>query len=217
MDLSIIHIFSLYFIFYLYHLYLLKKYYHQATLNLSAMCANVSVGFKMSEIMVKLTDPTIVENFRFTKAEDVRVELEITGESVYNLLYKRINAKKYAEPSDSTTLLEALATAILRCFDKDAIEELYVVSLLIFDSPDVDQWRGLVDCWQLGLQRNLPKTVVDLEKFNQNQLLFDDNNCPIAINTYNFITDVQWNNMGNNFTNAGNKNQGIIRLMITII
>ena len=40
---------------------------------------------------------------------------------------------------------------MLRCFDKDATEELYLINLLTFDSPEVDKWKGMVACWKLAL------------------------------------------------------------------
>ena len=86
---------------------------------------------------------------------------------------------------------------MLRCFDKDATEELYLINLLTFDSPEVDRWKGMVVCWELALKEQVPKNLFDLEELHQNELLFDDNNCLVGINTYNFIRDLQWNNMEN--------------------
>ena len=40
-------------------------------------------------------------------------------------------------------MLEVIATVILRCYDKNAIEELYLVNLLHFDDPDVGLWKGV--------------------------------------------------------------------------
>ena len=36
---------------------------------------------------------------------------------------------------------------------------------------------------------------VSSQRTSTNELLFDDNNCLVGINTYNFIRDLQWNNM----------------------
>ena len=88
-----------------------------------------------------------------------------------------------------------IATIVLRCFDKDATEELYLINLLMFDSPEVDRWKGMVACWELALKEQVPTNLFDLEELHQNELLFDDNNCLVVINTYNFIRDLQWNNM----------------------
>ena len=64
------------------------------------------------------TKNSFVDNFRFTKAEDILFSLEMNSESVYNLLYKRINGK-FAKATVNTSIIEALATVVLRCFDKD--------------------------------------------------------------------------------------------------
>ena len=39
--------------------------------------------------------------------------------------------------NEITAMLEVIAIVILRCHDKDAIEEAYMVNLLYFDDPDV--------------------------------------------------------------------------------
>ena len=66
---------------------------------------------------------------------------------MYNLLYIRINGK-FAKATDNTSIIEVIATVALRCFDKDATEELYLINLLTFDSPEVDIWKGMVACWE---------------------------------------------------------------------
>ena len=43
--------------------------------------------------------------------------------------------------------------------------------------------------------RNKYQRMFDLEELHQIELLFDNNNCPVGINTHNFIRDLQWNNM----------------------
>ena len=91
-----------------------------------------------------------VDNFRFANVEDVMFALEMNTEFVYNLLYKRINRKFY-KAIVNTSILEALATVVLRCFDKDAIEELYLINLLPIDSPEVDRLNCMVVCWELAL------------------------------------------------------------------
>ena len=67
---------------------------------------------------------SFVDTFRFTKAEDILFALEMNSEFVYNLLYKRINGK-FAKATVNTSIIGALATVVLRCFDKDATEDLY--------------------------------------------------------------------------------------------
>ena len=66
---------------------------------------------------------------------------------------------------------------------------------MTFDSPEVDRWKGMVACRELALKKQGPKNLFDLEELHQNKLLFDDNNCLVGINTYNFIRGLQWNNM----------------------
>ena len=53
----------------------------------------------------------------------------------------------------------------------------------------------MVACWELALKEQVPKNLFDLEELHQNELPFDDNNCLVGMNTYNFIRDLQWNNM----------------------
>ena len=86
----------------------------------------------------------------------------MNSESVYNLLYKRINGK-FAKAPANTSIIEAIATVVLRCFDKDATEELYLINLLTFDSPEVDKWKGMVACWELALEKQVPKNPFNLE------------------------------------------------------
>ena len=51
------------------------------------------------------------------------------SESVYNLLYKKFNGK-FAKTTGNTSIIEALGTVVLRCFDKNATEELYLIKKL---------------------------------------------------------------------------------------
>ena len=55
--------------------------------------------------------------------------------------YKKINEKKYSKALESTSLIEVLATVILRCFIKDAVEELFLINLLVFDTPELERWQ----------------------------------------------------------------------------
>ena len=50
-----------------------------------------------------------IDNFRFTKAEDMLLALEIDGEYVFNLLCKKIYEKPYAKSNKSTAMLEVIA------------------------------------------------------------------------------------------------------------
>ena len=104
-----------------------------------------------SDFQANPTKNYFVDNFRFTTAEDILFALKMDSESVYNLLYKRINGK-FKKATVNTSILEAIATVVLRCFDKDATEELYLINLLTFDSPEVDRWKGMVACWELALE-----------------------------------------------------------------
>ena len=70
---------------------------------------------------------SFIDNFRFTKAEEILFALEMNSESVCNLLYKRINGK-FAKTTVNMSIIEALATVVLRCFDKDATKELYLIN-----------------------------------------------------------------------------------------
>ena len=83
----------------------------------------------------------LVDNFRFTKTEDIMFALEMDGEYVFTLLCKKINEKPYTKSNEHTSALEVIATIILRCFDKNTIEQLYLVNLLHFNEPDVGLWK----------------------------------------------------------------------------
>ena len=64
----------------------------------------------------------LVDNFRFKKTEDIMFALEMDAEYVFNLLCKKINEKPFAKSTEKTSILEVIATVILRCFDKNALE-----------------------------------------------------------------------------------------------
>ena len=122
-----------------------------------------------SDFLANPTKNSFVDNFRFTTAEDILFALEMDSESVYNLLYKRINGK-FAKATVNTSIIEAIATVVLRCFDKYATEELYVINLLTFDSPEVDRWKGMVACWELARKEQVPNNLFDLEELHQKQI-----------------------------------------------
>ena len=114
--------------------------YQHSTLNIhddtgheSSVVVSAPEGFDFQANPIK---NSFVDNFRFTKAENMMFALEMNSEFVYNLLYKRIKGK-FAKATVNTSIIEALATVVLRCFDKDATEELYLINLLTFDSPKV--------------------------------------------------------------------------------
>ena len=69
--------------------------------------------------------------------------LEMDGEHVFNLLFKKINKKPYTKANEHTSVLEVIATVILRCFEKSAREKIYLVNLLRFNDPDVGLPKGV--------------------------------------------------------------------------
>ena len=139
----------------------------------------------------------LVENFRFTKAVDILFTLEVDGEHVYDLLYKRICERPYAQANERTAILEAVATVILRCFDKNSIEELDLVNLLNCEDPDIGMWKGVKTYW--ALREALPKNLEEIKGLQQNELYFENEGRPVGINTFNFIQDLQWNTMEKEF------------------
>ena len=120
----------------------------------------------------------LLDNFRFTKAEDILFALEVDGEYVYNLLCKKIYEKPHAKANENTAMLEVIATVILRCYGKNAIEELYLVNLLHFDDPDVGLWKGVKADWALDLHEAQPKNLYKYKGLQQNELFFDNNSSP---------------------------------------
>jgi len=137
----------------------------------------------------------LVENFRFTQPEDILFVLEVDGENVYELLYKSIYKRPYTKANESTAILEVVATVILRCFDKNAVEELYLVNLLNFEDPDFGMWKGVKSDWAAALHEALPKNLDEHKRLQQNELFFYKNSDPASLQSFNFIRDLQWNNM----------------------
>ena len=122
-----------------------------------------------SEVFDSLANPNkeiLVDNFRFTKAEDILFAREMDGEYVFNLLCKKINEKPFTKENEHTSILEVIATAILRCFERSAIAELYLVNLLQFNDPDVGLWQGMKADWALAIRQALPK---NLDKYKELQ------------------------------------------------
>ena len=173
--------------------------HQQTALNASNTTESVSMSvISYSEVFDSAANPNkeiFVDNFRFTKAEDILFALEMNGEFVYNLLYRKIYEKPNAKANEDTALLEVLAAVILKCYNKDAIEELYLVNLLHFDDPDVGLWKGVKNDWALALHEALPKNLEAYMRLQQNELFFDNNSYPVGIESFNFIRDIQWNNM----------------------
>ena len=121
--------------------------------------------------------------------------LEMDGEYVFNMLCKKINEKPFTKANEHTSILEVIATVILRCYERNAIEELYLVNLLRFNDPDVGLWKGMKADWALALRQALPKNLDEYKELQQNELFFDNNGRPAGIDSFNFIRDLQWNNM----------------------
>ena len=65
-----------------------------------------------------------MDNFRFTKAEDIMFALEMDGEYVFNMLCKKINEKPFTKANEHTSILEVIAAVILRCFEKNIVQQL---------------------------------------------------------------------------------------------
>ena len=108
--------------------------YQQSTLNIHDETVHKSSGVVSapmgSDFQANPTKNSFVDNFRFTNAEDILFALEMNSESVYNLLCKRINGK-FAKATVNTCIIQAVATVVLRCFNKDATEELYIFDQFI--------------------------------------------------------------------------------------
>ena len=137
----------------------------------------------------------LVKNFRFTLPEDILFALEVDGDNINELMYRLIYERPYTKANEGTAILEVVATVILRCFDKNAIEELYLVNLLNFENPDVEMWKGVKCDWAKALQEALPKNLDECKRLQQNELFIHRNGDPASLQSFNFIRDLQWNNM----------------------
>ena len=109
------------------------------------------------------------------------------GDNVYELLYKTIYERPYTKANEGTAILEVVATVILRCFDKNAVEELYLVNLLNFEDPDVGMWKGVRSDWAVALREALPKNLDECKRLLQNELFFHKNSDPASLISFNFI------------------------------
>ena len=154
-------------------LLLLLYTYQQTALNSSNPSEVVSESVvSASEVFDSHANPNkeiLVDNFRFTKAEDIMFALEMDGEYVFNMLCKKINEKPFTKANEHTSILEVIATVILRCYERNAIEELYLVNLLRFNDPDVGLWKGMKADWALVLRKALPKNLDEYKELQQNE------------------------------------------------
>ena len=113
-----------------------------------------------------------MDYFQFTKAEDIMFALEMDGEYVFNMLCKKINEKPFTKANEHTSILEAIAIVILRCYERNAIEELYLVNLLHFNDPDIGLWKGMKADWALAIRQALPKNLDEYKELQQNEFFF---------------------------------------------
>ena len=51
----------------------------------------------------------------------------------------------------------------------------------------------------MALREALPKNLEEIKGLQQNELYFDNDGRPVGINTFNFIQDLQWNNVEKEF------------------
>ena len=49
--------------------------------------------------------------------------------------------------------------------------------------------------WALAIRQTLPKNLDEYKELQQNELFVDNNGRPAGIDSFNFIRDLQWNNM----------------------
>ena len=106
-------------------------------------------------------------------------------------MYKSIYERPYTKANESAAILEVVATVILRCFDKNEVEELYVVNLLNFEDPDVGMWKGVRSDWAVALREALPKNLDECKRLLQDELCFHRNGDPASLISFNFIRDLQ--------------------------
>ena len=63
-----------------------------------------------------------------------------------------------------------IATVILRCYERNAIEELYLVKLLRFNDSNVGLWKGMKADWALAIRQALPMNLDEYKELQQNEL-----------------------------------------------
>ena len=182
---------SLYFFIYYVLLLLLLYTYQQTALNSSNPSEVVSESVvSASEVFDSHANPNkeiLVDNFRFTKAEDIMFALEMDGEYVFNMLCKKINEKPFTKANEHTSILEVIATVILRCFERSAIKKFYPVNLLRFTDPDVGLWKRMKADWALAIRQALPKNLDKYKELQQNELFFDNNGRPAGIDSFQIL------------------------------
>ena len=70
-----------------------------------------------------------------------------------------------------------------------------MVNLLNFENPDVEIWKGVKCDWAAALHEALPKNLNECKRLQQNELFIHRNGDPASLQSFNFIRDLQWNNM----------------------
>ena len=70
-----------------------------------------------------------------------------------------------------------------------------MVNLLNFENPDVEMWKGVKCDWAAALHEALPKSLDECKRLQQNELFIHRNGDPASLQSFNFIRDLQWNNM----------------------
>jgi len=67
--------------------------------------------------------------------------------------------------------------------------------LLHFDDSEFGLWKRVKSDWASALHEALPKNLEEYMRLQQNELVIDNNGAPVNIESFNFIQDLQWNNM----------------------
>ena len=70
-----------------------------------------------------------------------------------------------------------------------------MVNLLNFEESGVGLWKEVKANWALTLCEALPKNVDEYKRLLQNELFFHKNGDPASLRSFNFIQELQWNNM----------------------
>ena len=134
----------------------------------------------------------VMDSCCFPKTEDIWFALEWSNISVYQLLWKTMNKKKYAKASEKTSKLEVIATVIQRFYDFESKDELYLQTydVLIHQTvADGSEWLSI------GLKFYLPKDVNKLLDLKQNELAFDHEGNLVNLTHLFFIRDLHSNDM----------------------
>jgi len=67
--------------------------------------------------------------------------------------------------------------------------------LFFFEDPDVGMWKGVNSNWTAALHEALPKNLDEFSRLQQNELFLYKNGDPASLQSFNFIRDLQWNDM----------------------